>query len=73
MGDHLGGGEAHWGLNVMKAAQAKNAENRLIIRDRRLTKHSMQTWQAHLTHSLPHQAEAVVQQLSHEAVDHAAI
>jgi hypothetical protein len=51
MGDHLGGGEAHWELNFIQATQEKNTENRLIMRDRTLTKHSMQNWQAHLTHS----------------------
>jgi hypothetical protein len=73
MDDQLGGGEAHWELNVMQAAQEKNTENRLIIRDRRLTKHSMQNGQAHLMRSPPHQAEAVVQQLRNEEADQAAI
>jgi hypothetical protein len=27
MGDHLGGGETHWELNFIKAAQEKNTEN----------------------------------------------
>ena len=61
------------GLNFMKAAQETNAGTRLIIRKRTLTTPSMQHWKAHLTHSQPYQAEAVVQQLINSEVDHVAI
>jgi phosphatidylserine/phosphatidylglycerophosphate/cardiolipin synthase-like enzyme len=41
-------------FNFTKAAQEKNAENLLIIRDRALADQYTQNWQAHAQHSEPY-------------------
>jgi phosphatidylserine/phosphatidylglycerophosphate/cardiolipin synthase-like enzyme len=41
-------------FNFTKAAQEKNAENVLIIRDMALTAQYAQNWQAHAQHSQPY-------------------
>ena len=41
-------------FNFTKAAQEKNAENVLIIRDKALAAQYIQNWQAHVQHSQPY-------------------
>jgi hypothetical protein len=44
-----------------KAAQEKNAENLLIIRDQALATQYIQNWQAHAPHSQPYLGRGVRQ------------
>ena len=46
-------------FNFTKAAQEKNAENVLIIRDKALAAQYTQNWQAHAQHSQPYVGRAV--------------
>jgi phosphatidylserine/phosphatidylglycerophosphate/cardiolipin synthase-like enzyme len=48
-------------FNFTKAAQEKNAENLLIIRDPGLAAHYTQNWQAHAQHSQPYVGRGVRQ------------
>jgi phosphatidylserine/phosphatidylglycerophosphate/cardiolipin synthase-like enzyme len=48
-------------LNFTKAAQEKNAENLLIIRDPALTVQYTQNWDAHRQHSQPYVSRGVHQ------------
>jgi phosphatidylserine/phosphatidylglycerophosphate/cardiolipin synthase-like enzyme len=46
-------------LNFTKAAQEKNAENLLVIRDPALAAHYTQNWEAHRPHSQPYVGRGV--------------
>jgi phosphatidylserine/phosphatidylglycerophosphate/cardiolipin synthase-like enzyme len=46
-------------FNFTKAAQGKNAENLLIIRDKALAAQYTQNWQAHAQHSQPYVGRGV--------------
>jgi phosphatidylserine/phosphatidylglycerophosphate/cardiolipin synthase-like enzyme len=48
-------------FNFTKAAQEKNAENLLIIRDKALAAQYTQNWQAHAQHSQPYVGRAMHQ------------
>jgi phosphatidylserine/phosphatidylglycerophosphate/cardiolipin synthase-like enzyme len=48
-------------FNFTKAAQEKNAENVLIIRDKPLADQYTQNWQAHAQHSQPYVGHGVRQ------------
>jgi phosphatidylserine/phosphatidylglycerophosphate/cardiolipin synthase-like enzyme len=48
-------------FNFTKAAQEKNAENVLIIRDKPLADQYTQNWQAHAQHSQPYVGRGVRQ------------
>jgi phosphatidylserine/phosphatidylglycerophosphate/cardiolipin synthase-like enzyme len=48
-------------FNFTKAAQEKNAENLLIIRDQALATQYIQNWQAHAQHSQPYVGRGVRQ------------
>jgi phosphatidylserine/phosphatidylglycerophosphate/cardiolipin synthase-like enzyme len=47
-------------FNFTKAAQEKNAENLLLIRDPALAAQYTANWQAHAQHSQPHARQEVV-------------
>jgi phosphatidylserine/phosphatidylglycerophosphate/cardiolipin synthase-like enzyme len=48
-------------FNFTKAAQEKNADNLLIIRDKALAAHYTQNWQEHAQHSQPNVGRGVRQ------------